>query len=140
MKTKLLFFALALLFASHCLAAKQPNVVFIMADDLGYGDLSCYGATHFKTPACDRLASEGMRFTDAHSPSAVCTPTRYAVLTGRYCWRSWLKNWVLQQHHPLLIDTDRLTVGKPYKQPLREATVHHSVSGQFALLKATGNS
>ena len=65
-------------------AQKQPNVVFIMADDLGYGDLSCYGAEHFKTPACDRLAQEGMLFTDAHSPSAVCTPSRYSVLTGRY--------------------------------------------------------
>jgi arylsulfatase A len=73
-------------------AGKQPNVIFIMADDLGYGDFSSYGATGFQTPACDRLAKEGMRFTDAHSPSAVCTPTRYAVLTGRYAWRSWLKN------------------------------------------------
>jgi len=93
-----------------------PNVVFMMADDLGYGDLSCYGATHFRTPACDRLAEEGMRFTDAHSPSAVCSPTRYGVLTGRYCWRTWLKNWVLQQQHPLLIDTDRLTMGKVFQK------------------------
>ncbi len=93
-----------------------PNVVFILADDLGYGDMSCYGATHFKTPACDRLAKEGMKFTDAHSPSAVCTPTRYSVLTGRYCWRTWLKNWVLQENHPLLIDTNRLTMGKIFQQ------------------------
>jgi len=96
-------------------AETPPNVVFIMADDLGYGDLSCYSAKHFKTPACDRLAKEGMRFTDAHSPSAVCTPTRYSVLTGRYCWRSWLKNWVLQEHHPLLIDPQRLTMGKMFQ-------------------------
>jgi arylsulfatase A len=95
---------------------KQPNVIFILADDLGYGDMSCYGATHFKTPACDQLAAEGMRFTDAHSPSAVCTPTRYSVLTGRYNWRSWLKNWVLQENHPLLIDTDRLTMGNLFQQ------------------------
>ncbi|MFK7909477.1 MAG: arylsulfatase [Akkermansiaceae bacterium] len=93
-----------------------PNVVFILADDLGYGDLGCYGATHFKTPACDRLAKEGMRFTDTHSPSAVCTPTRYSILTGRYAWRSWLKNWVLQENHPLLIDTNRLTMGKIFQQ------------------------
>jgi len=95
--------------------ARPPNVIFIMADDLGYGDLSSYGATHFKTPACDLLAAEGMKFTDAHSPSAVCTPTRYSVLTGRYAWRSWLKNWVLMENHPLLIDTDRLTMGKVFQ-------------------------
>ncbi|MEP4095816.1 arylsulfatase [Reichenbachiella sp.] len=94
----------------------RPNVIFILADDLGYGDMSCYGATHFETPACDRLAQEGMRFTDAHSPSAVCTPSRYGLLTGRYSWRSWLKNWVLFPQHPLLIDTSRLTMGKLFQQ------------------------
>ncbi|MGA0899424.1 MAG: sulfatase family protein, partial [Luteolibacter sp.] len=87
-----------------------------MADDLGWGDMACYGATQFETPACDRLANEGMRFTDAHSPSSVCTPTRYSVLTGRYAWRSWLKNWVLQENHPLLIDTERMTMGKVFQQ------------------------
>jgi arylsulfatase A-like enzyme len=97
-------------------SADKPNVVFIMADDLGYGDLGCYGAEHFETPACDRLADEGIRFTDAHSPSAVCSPTRYAVLTGRYAWRSWLKNWVLQENHPLLIDPDRLTMGDLFQK------------------------
>ena len=102
--------------ASTSAEDRPPNVVFILADDLGYGDLGCYGATHFKTPACDRLANEGMRFSDAHSPSAVCTPTRYAVLTGRYCWRTWLKNWVLFEQHPLLIDTERLTMGKIFQQ------------------------
>ncbi len=116
MSTKLSPAAAALLATSLGLAAQQPNVVFIMADDLGYGDLGCYGATHFETPACDRLAKEGMRFTDAHSPSAVCTPTRYSVLTGRYCWRGWLKNWVLFPEHPLLIDTDRLTMGKIFQK------------------------
>ena len=101
---------------SKTASSKRPNVVFIMADDLGYGDMSCYGATHFETPACDRLAREGMRFTDAHSPSAVCTPTRYATLTGRYAWRTWLKNWVTFEHHPLLIETDRLTMGKLFQK------------------------
>ncbi len=91
-------------------AALKPNVVVILADDLGYGDLHCYGAEKIPTPHCDRLAHEGMRFTDAHSPSAVCSPTRYGVLTGRYGWRSWLKNWVLLEHMPLLIETDRLTL------------------------------
>ena len=68
-------------------AAQKPNILFILADDIGYGDLGCYGATKIKTPNCDRLASEGLRFTDAHSPSAVCTPTRYAFMTGQYAWR-----------------------------------------------------
>lgn len=109
------FFQFLVLFA-NALATERPNVIFILADDLGYGDLSCYGATHFETPACDQLAAQGMRFTDAHSPSAVCSPTRYSVLTGRYAWRSWLKNWVLMEGHPLLIDEDRLTMGKIFQQ------------------------
>lgn len=90
----------------------RDNVIIIYADDLGYGDLGCYGAEHIPTPHCDRLAREGMRFTDAHSPSAVCTPSRYATLTGRYAWRTWLQNWVLQEHMPLLIEPDRLTIPK----------------------------
>jgi arylsulfatase A-like enzyme len=66
---------------------KCPNVVVIYADDLGYGDVSCYGATKVKTPNIDKLASQGLRFTNAHSPSATCTPSRYAMLTGEYAWR-----------------------------------------------------
>jgi arylsulfatase A-like enzyme len=68
-------------------AAPPPNIVFILTDDVGYGDVGCYGATHVKTPNIDRLAKEGLRFTDAHSTASVCTPTRYAFLTGRYAWR-----------------------------------------------------
>lgn len=83
------------LLQSESSAIPLPNIVFVMADDLGYGDLGCYGATKIKTPNIDRIASEGIRFTDAHSPSAVCTPTRYGVLTGRYCWRTRLKSQVL---------------------------------------------
>ena len=67
--------------------SKCPNVVVIYADDLGYGDVSCYGATKIKTPNIDKLASQGLRFTNAHSPSATCTPSRYAMLTGEYAWR-----------------------------------------------------
>jgi arylsulfatase A-like enzyme len=66
---------------------KQPNIVLIYADDLGYGDVSCYGATKVATPNIDRLAKEGVRFTNAHSASATCTPSRYALLTGQYAWR-----------------------------------------------------
>lgn len=81
-----------------------------MADDLGYHDMGCYGSRKIPTPNCDRLANEGMKFADAHSPSAVCTPSRYSVLTGRYCWRTWLKNWVINERMPLLIEEGRLTV------------------------------
>ena len=68
-------------------AADRPNVVLIYADDIGYGDFGCYGATRVKTPHVDRLAAEGLRFTDAHSAAATCTPSRYAMLTGEYAWR-----------------------------------------------------
>src|SRR5438477_8268141 len=65
----------------------RPNIIVILADDIGYGDLSCYGATKVKTPNLDKLATQGMRFTDAHCAAAVCTPTRYALMTGQYAWR-----------------------------------------------------
>jgi arylsulfatase A len=89
----------------------RPNILFLLADDLGYGDLGCYSAdSKIPTPHLDELASQGMRFTDAHTPSAVCSPTRYAVLTGRYCWRTRLKTGVLNETDLPLIDLDRLTV------------------------------
>src|SRR6266568_1588518 len=73
-----------------------PNIVFILADDLGYGDVHCYNAqSKIPTPNLDRLADQGIRFTDAHAPDAVCTPSRYGLLTGRYCFRSRLKAGVL---------------------------------------------
>ena len=75
----LLFFLVA---CSPSIAAEQPNVVLIYADDLGYGDVGCYGATEVRTPNIDRLAREGLRFTDGHSAAATCTPSRYALLTG----------------------------------------------------------
>lgn len=80
--------ALAILLAVPCMAASQPNVLIIYADDLGYGDLTCYASeSKIPTPNLDRLASEGMRFTDGHSSSGICTPSRYALLTGRHHWR-----------------------------------------------------
>src|SRR4051812_39658619 len=70
----------------------KPNVVIVLADDLGYGDVKAYNpAGKIATPHLDRLAAAGLAFTDAHTPSAVCSPTRYGLLTGRYCWRSPLK-------------------------------------------------
>jgi arylsulfatase A-like enzyme len=89
----------------------KPNVVYILADDLGYGDVGCYNpASKIATPNMDRLAKEGVRFTDAHSPSAVCTPTRYALLTGRYAWRTRLQRNVIGPFAPPLIDAKQLTV------------------------------
>ena len=86
-----------------------PNIVLILADDLGYGDLGCYGATKVKTPNIDRLASEGRRFLDAHSASAVCTPSRYALLTGEYPFRKNLWGPVMNPS-PLVIDPSRTTI------------------------------
>jgi len=89
----------------------RPNLVFILADDLGYGDPQCYRAdSKIPTPNIDRLAGEGMRFTDAHTPTAVCTPTRYALLTGRYAWRTRLKRGVLGPYSGPLIEPERLTL------------------------------
>lgn len=62
----------------------QPNIILIMADDLGYGDIGCYGSDYIQTPMLDKMASEGVKFTDYHSNGAVCTPTRAALLTGNY--------------------------------------------------------
>ena len=89
----------------------KPNIVVLLADDLGCGDLGCYNrGSKIPTPNMDRLAAQGIRLTDAHAPSAVCTPTRYGILTGRYCWRTRLKRGVLQGYDPLLIEPGRLTV------------------------------
>ena len=95
----------------------RPNIVYILADDMGYGDVGCYNPqSKIPTPYMDRLAREGMRFTDAHSPSAVCTPTRYGVLTGRYCWRTELKSHVLFNYELPLIEPERMTVASLLKR------------------------
>ncbi|MDR3699155.1 MAG: sulfatase-like hydrolase/transferase [Candidatus Sulfopaludibacter sp.] len=92
-------------------APERPNIVYVLADDLGWGDLQCYNPlSAIHTPNANRLASEGMRFADMHSSSAVCTPSRYSILTGRYCWRSSLKKGVLNGDSPNLIEPGRLTV------------------------------
>ena len=98
-------------------ATARPNILFLMADDMGYGDPGCYNSeSKIPTPNIDGLAAQGMRFTDAHSPSAVCTPTRYGVLTGRYAWRSRLKSGVLSGYSPSLIEPSRMTVASLLKQ------------------------
>ena len=91
--------------------AELPNIVLILADDMGIGDPGCYNAdSKIPTPHIDRLAREGLRMTDMHSPSAVCTPTRYGLLTGRYCWRTRLKESVLFGYGTALIEPGRATV------------------------------
>ncbi len=96
-------------------AEAKPNIIFILADDIGYGDFGCYGATKVKTPNVDKLASEGLRFTDAHSPSAVCTPTRYAFLTGEYAFRK-KGTGILPGIAALIIEPGRFTVPAMFKQ------------------------
>jgi len=111
-------------------SSSPPNIVYILADDLGYGDLGCLNPeSKTPTPNLDRLAAEGIRFTDAHSPAAVCTPTRYGILTGRYCWRTRLKNSVLWPWEPPLIEAGRLTV----PQMLQQQGYHTACIGKWHL-------
>lgn len=129
MKLRCLAFHLALLFGInavgwskdspthlHAESGKLPKaVVLIYADDLGYGDLSCYGATKVQTPNIDRLAEDGRLFTDAHSPSAVCTPSRYGLLTGEYPWRIGSRSPVFAQHG-LIVDPEKTTLADIFRK------------------------
>ncbi|MEN8230893.1 MAG: arylsulfatase, partial [Bacteroidota bacterium] len=93
------------------ITSSKPNIVIILADDFGVGDIQAhYPDNKIKTPNLDQLAHQGMSFTDAHSGSAVCSPTRYGLLTGRYAWRTPLQEWVLACYEPPLIDASRLTL------------------------------
>ncbi len=117
-KISLLFLFSLVLFAIGCSSkkadnSKKPNIVFIMADDMGYGDVSAYNSdSKIQTPNMDRIASEGLMFTNAHTPDALCTPTRYGLLTGRYCWRTRLKKRVLMEFYgdTPLIKQERMTL------------------------------
>ncbi len=112
LRTVLLIPALGLPLGISHAADGQPHVVLLLADDLGYGDVQPLNPrSSIPTPAFNRLAREGMTFTDAHTPSAVCTPTRYGLLTGRYCWRTNLKRGVLNGYGLPLIEADRTTLG-----------------------------
>jgi arylsulfatase A len=112
----LLFLSLFIIHHSHFSAtAAHPNVVVIFADDLGYGDLSCYGATMIDTPNIDQLAAEGRKFTDGHSASAVCTPSRYNLITGKYAFRG--NHWSpVFLKVGLLIEPDQTTVADVMKR------------------------
>lgn len=98
-------------------ATELPNIVIVLADDLGYGDVGAFNPeSKIKTPYLDRMAAEGLIATDAHSPAAVCTPTRYGILTGRYPWRSQLKSGVLTGNSKALIPKDRTTIASLLKE------------------------
>ncbi|MBE0711062.1 MAG: sulfatase-like hydrolase/transferase, partial [Candidatus Aminicenantes bacterium] len=94
--------------------AVRPNVVLIYADDLGYGDVGCYGATKVRTPNIDALAARGLRFTNAHAPAATCTPSRYALLTGEYAWRR-DGTGILPGDASLIIEPGRTTLASMMK-------------------------
>ena len=119
-------------------AADKPSIILINADDLGYGDLSCYGATKLQTPNIDRLAKEGRRFTDAHSPSAVCSPSRYGLLTGRYPLR---KNfWGPTPHtQELTIDPKQPTLANVLKSEGYDTAVVGKWHLGFGIGKADWN-
>ena len=131
----ILFFVLALTTtyqtnAADDVAAPRPNIIFILADDMGYGDVSVLNAEgKIKTPKIDRLAESGMYFSDMHSPSSVCTPTRYGILTGRYNWRSTLKSGVLGGYSKPLIEPGRMTIASM----LKDKGYHTAAIGKWHL-------
>ena len=95
----------------------MPNFVIIMADDLGYGDISCYANTYIRTPNIDKLASEGIRFTDFHSNGAVCSPTRAALLTGKYQQRTGVEGVVTaKSHRHVGLSLDEITIAEELKK------------------------
>ena len=117
-KSILLTIVITFVYAQNCLAfqatAKQPNVLIIYADDLGYGDLGCYNSnSNIPTPNLDQLAKQGMRFTDAHSSSGICTPSRYALLTGRYHWRDFHR--IVGPLGGSVFKPERLTLAEMFK-------------------------
>jgi arylsulfatase A-like enzyme len=121
MLIKLFLFCTPIIILLSCqkgtLQDRNPNIIFIMTDDMGYGDATCYNPESLiPTPNLDKLAADGIRFTDAHTPSSVCTPTRYSVLTGRYTWRSRLKRGVFGGYNKALIETDRVTMASFLKE------------------------
>ena len=109
---------LLLLLIATAFAVERPNIVVILADDYGYGSAGCYGADPklVRTPAIDRLAAEGRRFTDGNTTSSVCSPTRYSLLTGRYCWRTSLTHEVLGTFSPLHIEPTRVNLASLLKE------------------------
>ncbi|NUQ61415.1 MAG: arylsulfatase [Pirellulales bacterium] len=115
---------------SHAADPPKPNIVLVLADDMGHGHVSCLNPrSKVSTPNTDRLAREGITLTDAHSGSAVCSPTRYGLLTGRYAWRTRLVRGVLGPYDPPLIEKDRLTL----PELLRRRGYHTACVGKWHL-------
>ena len=108
-------FFLSLSLGGSAFGAEQPNVIIIYADDLGYGDVSCYGATAVSTPNIDQLAAEGLRFTDGHCPSATCTPSRYAMLTGEHAWRQ-TGTGIAKGDQKMIIEPGRTTLATVFQK------------------------
>lgn len=107
---------------------KKPNCIIVYADDLGFGDLGCYGASGIPTPNLDRMAAEGLRFTNAYATAATCTPSRYSLLTGSYPWRN-PKAQILTGDAPLIIDDEETTL----PESLRQAGYHTALVGKWHL-------
>ena len=109
----ILLFLLSVFVSGQCLAADKPNILIVYADDLGYGDVHCYNPERGKipTPHIDKLAAQGMRFTDGHSSSGVCSPSRYTLLTGRFHWRTKLQSGIVGVFGDPLIAPNRMTIG-----------------------------
>ncbi len=125
-----IFASLILIGICQSVAKRPPNIIYILADDLGYGDISALNSkSGISTPNMDRLVYEGVHFSDAHSNSSVCTPTRYGILTGRYAWRSRLKQGVLWAYDKPLIEEWRYTAA----DFLKEQGYHTAVIGKWHL-------
>ena len=141
MKKLVLIFVLSIILAScgtepknNADALEKPNIIFIYLDDLGYGDVSAYGATELATPNMDFLANNGRKFTSGYATSATCTPSRYALLTGQYPWRN-RNAKILPGTAPLLIDTAQVTLPKM----LRNHGYETAVIGKWHLGLGLGN-
>ena len=126
---RMMYILLLILFGQGSWAYK-PNIIFILADDMGYGDVQAMNKrSKIPTPNLNLLSSQGMTFIDAHSPSAVCTPTRYATLTGRYCWRSKLKRGVINGYGAPILESGRETVASM----LQSKGYNRSIVGKWHL-------
>src|SRR5690348_1362602 len=109
-------------------SSPKPNVIIILSDDVGYGDVSCYGGVSINTPNIDRLATSGLRFTNGHASASTCTPSRYSILTGQYAWRKKGTD-ILPGSASLIIPTDRATLGTLFQQ----AGYHTAAIGKWHL-------